>query len=221
MARKLATNEFELNGFTVKKTTGIDAIDVNSITLADSEDVASIDLRIETQEDERSEDVDSLDTRVGDQETERSGDIVSLDTRVGAQETERSEDVSSLDTRMQTQEDERSTDIASIDTRLNLEEVSTKISIDIPVSGNASNINIDYTSMGYSDGDTCLVHGSMRDAADSESNPIIATQISGTASYTGVTFIFSDDVPENIIDPIHSDNSDYVMDIIVQKKMNT
>jgi hypothetical protein len=203
MARKLATNEFELNGFTVKKTTDIDAIDVNSITLADSEDVASIDLRIETQEDERSEDVDSLDTRVGDQETERTADVNSLDTRI------------------QTQEDERSTDIASIDTRLNLEEVSTKISIDIPITGNSSNIDIDYTSMGYSEGDTCLVHGSMRDAADSESNPIIATQISGTASYTGVTFIFSDDVPENTGSTIHDDNSDYVMDIIVQKKMNT
>ena len=184
MARKLATNEFELNGFTVKKTTDLDNIDVNSITLADSEDVASIDLRIEAQEDARSEDVDSLDTRVG------------------------------------AQEDARSEAVDSIDTRLDLEESATKISIDIPVSGDASHITIDYTSMGYNSGDTMVVHGSMRDAEDSASNPIIATQISGTASHTGVTFIFSDNVPENTSSNIHNEDSDYVMDIIVQKKMN-
>ena len=192
--------ELEVNGFSIKKID--DDLVVNSISLADSEDVASVDLRIETQETARSTDVDSLDTRVSLEESAEASAETSLNTRVAAQETARSEDY------------------ASIDTRLNLEETSTKVSVDIPVTGNTSHINIDYQSMGFSDGDTMVVHGSLRDAEDSASNPIIATQISGTASYTGVTFIFSDDIPENTESTIHDDNSDYVMDVIVQKKMN-
>ena len=196
--RDLAMENLALNGTTIGKVDGEDKVKVNSITLADSEDISSIDIRVE------------------DQEDEQSTDTASLNSRVSTQEVARTNEYSSLTDRIEDQEDEQSTDTASINARLDAEEKTTKISLDIPVSGNASHINIDYTSMGFSDnGNVKICHGQLRDAANSITNPILASQISGAASHTGCTFIFSDDVPENTSSTVHGENSDYFIDIVV------
>ena len=201
-ARPLAAEKVALDGITVNKT-GEDKIQVNSITLADSEDIASVDLRISLEE-----------------STEASAEV-SLNNRVSLEEsTEASAEVS-LNARVSIEESTETAQITSIDARLAVEEATTQIKLNIPVTGGASHINIDYANMGYENGDTIIVNGMMRDAEDDADNPIIATQISGTASHTGVTFVFSDDIPTNNSSTIHGDNSDYVMDVAVQKKMNS
>ena len=219
-ARPLAAEQVALDGITVNKT-GEDKIQVNSITLADSEDIASVDLRISLEESTEASAEVSLNDRVSLEESSEASAEVSLNDRVSLEEsTEASAEVS-LNARVSLEESTETAQITSIDARLAVEEATTQIKLNIPVTGGASHINIDYANMGYENGDTIIVNGMMRDAEDDADNPIIATQISGTASHTGVTFVFSDDIPTNNSSTIHGDNSDYVMDVAVQKKMNS
>ena len=199
MPRSTNFEELVLDGISLKKSAS-DKLEVNSVVLADADDISSVDLRINAQETNRSEDVDSLDTRVSLEESTETAKVGSVDTRVGAQESKRSEDV------------------VSIDTRLTAEAASTQISLDIPISGNASHLDVNFSSAGYSNGDSVVVYGAIRDAEDSSSNPIIASQISGANSHNSVTFIFSDAIPENTSSIIHSQNSDYVMDCIFKQE---
>ena len=235
MPRSTNFEELVLDGISLKKSAS-DKLEVNSVVLADADDISSVDLRINAQETNRSEDVDSLDTRVsleestetakvgsvdtrvGEAEDDRSTDVDSLDTRVSLEESTETAKVGSVDTRVGAQESKRSEDVVSIDTRLTAEAASTQISLDIPISGNASHLDVNFSSAGYSNGDSVVVYGAIRDAQDSSSNPIIASQISGANSHNSVTFIFSDAIPENTSSIIHSQNSDYVMDCIFKQE---
>ena len=199
MPRSTNFEELVLDGISLKKSAS-DKLEVNSVVLADADDISSVDLRINAQETNRSDDVDSLDTRVSLEESTETAKVGSVDTRVGAQESK------------------RSTDVASIDTRLAAEAKSTQISLDIPISGNASHLDVNFSSAGFDASDTVIVYGAIRDAADSASNPIIASQISGANSHNSVTFIFSDSIPENTSSAIHNQNSDYVMDCIFKQE---
>ena len=102
--RKTALEELELSGFTVKKTDGEDTLDINSIALADNNDISSVDLRIGDQEETRESDYASLGSRMGDQTTARTSDYASLSSRAGDQTTARTSDYGSLSSRIEDQE---------------------------------------------------------------------------------------------------------------------
>ena len=102
--RDLAMENLALNGTTIGKVDGEDKVKVNSITLADSEDISSIDIRVEDQEDEQSTDTASLNSRVSTQEVARTNEYSSLTDRIEDQEDEQSTDTASLNSRVSTQE---------------------------------------------------------------------------------------------------------------------
>jgi hypothetical protein len=160
----------------------------------------------------------SIDSRTSTDVSGNSDKIESLDIEISVEESTEIAQVSSIETRASTQESKQSTEVDSIDSRLQLEEATTTISLDIPVSGNASHLDVNFSSAGYSSNDTIIVYGALRDAADNANNPIIMPQISGANSHNSVTFIFSDSIPENQNSIIHDQNSDYVMDCIFKQE---
>ena len=90
------------------------------------------------------------------------------------------------------------------------EERNHQVSLDIPLYSSTSSKTINYTNMGFVASNPPVAHVNLRYTGDTSSEySILASQISGAANHTGMTVVFSDDIPGD------AGESDYVLDIIL------
>lgn len=112
---------------------------------------------------------------------------------------------------------QRKSDFSSLDAKLQSEEDTTKIKMGVELHGSTSSKTVQYGHLGFNatrfNGAAPSVIGMIRETSGSSELPIIATQLSGAASQTQATFVFSDDIPGAT-----NTTSTYVLDIIFGSK---
>jgi uncharacterized protein HemX len=117
-----------------------------------------------------------------------------INTSISSLETAKDADVSSLAVK----DSDLDSDISSLASVVNTQDVfATQESI----TNGSSSISIDWTNS-YTPSSNPAVVGTLR--STSANDPIIGVQMVGAASTTGVTFVFSDDIP----------NGNYVLDVM-------
>ena len=204
--------ELDISTENTNRSNAVDSLDlrVSKETSKRSSAVTSENARVLAESEARSNDIDSLDTRVAGENTNRSNAVDSLDIRVSKETSKRSSAVTSEDARVNTAETNRSDDIVSLDIRLSKEERNHQVSLDIPLFSSTSSKTINYTNMGFVASNPPVAHVNLRYTGDTSSEySILASQISGAANHTGMTVVFSDDIPGD------AGESDYVLDIIL------
>ena len=123
---------------------------------------------------------------------------------------------SSLTTDVQAEENALSNALTSLDLRMSKEERTTQIVLGIPVTGQTSHRVIDFTNGGspsnqpYATDRIPSAIAMLRETSGATDKPIIATSLSGAATHTGCTVMFSDDIPGTA-----GQNSTYVIDLIL------
>jgi len=208
------------------KITSLDLRVSKAEVLRGSNDVVD-ELAIYTHELYRGGIQDGLDNTLGEDETtRRTGFSSGTDVRISFQEEMRASNDNSHDLRVSKEEDAsnlceanhiwndaqetamRQSNVNSIDLRLSKEEVYVQKSLGIAINGQVSSLSVDFSAMGF-DGAPAIM-GQLRDT--SGTGNIIAAQLSGAATSTGCTFVFSDEIPgtENVA-------SVYVLDMILAK----
>ena len=137
----------------------------------------------------------SIETRIGQEE---SVNVAHLDAD-GTVETRISQEESvnvfyldaggSIETRVSQEESRETALFASLDARLEREEKAVIIR-DVPVTGGATHIEVTGSlgDVGSSNGDDIVIHGTLRDKANDNSNPIISVMLSGKNSDNTANF---------------------------------
>jgi len=205
MAKKILAEEFSLNSYDLKLD-GNNKLQFNSVTQADATDISSIDTRVSKETSLRDSKVKSIDTRVSTEVSTRGKKIDSLDIRVSLETSTRGKNIDSLDTRVSLETSNRgvainsidtrvSSDIKSLDERLTDEENTTKILANQDVTNGASSQAVSLVGLGFVENSEPVVVGMLR-STDSD-DPIVACMLSGAASHSTATFLFSDEIPSN------------------------
>ncbi len=203
-SKKIATDGLVV--FPTDSTTGITLSDsggklaYNSVKLADSDDITTVDGNVLAEKNARDANITSLDTRVGAEKTARDANITSLDTRVGAEED--MVDGTSLAAKS----------IGSLDARLADEEAGLTyqtITLD-DQDGNGGNGLVNIT---YSMDNTPAIAGMIRQQDGSK--PILSCMLIGLPTSTTATFQLSGNTHNG------SGSSDYYLDLIVADDTST
>ena len=186
MAKKILAEKFSINSIDLAKD-GSDKLLFNSLVQADSGDVTTLNVRISTEE------------------KERSTQYLSLNTKISNEEILRADKVSSLDSRVLTEENLRSTKVDSLDTRIDSENATTKIMLGNAVGSGQSSLTVDISGEGYANGEDPVVMAMLRSTTSTD--PILACMVNGVADHESVTIAFSDDTP----------SGDYLVDLILTR----
>ena len=187
--------------------------------------VGSLDVRVSEEEDLRGSKVGSLTTRISEEEDTRGSKVGSLDTRASNEEDTRASAVASLQTDITTEENTRGSKIGSLEVditaelnargskvgsledRIGDEEDTTQI-ITQTVPNGADSVTVVFAShslQAYSSAPA--VAGMMRYTGTENDAPIIIPMLSGAASATQATFVFTDE----------TSSAGYKLDVIVTK----
>ena len=215
-----------------------DSLDVRVSTeeVALTDDEASLNSDIAGAENQRAVNLGSVHDRIEDEETAFSNAKASVHDRL--KNTSRSQRVSAVsDTKslitteisdrktaqnntkgsLNVRVSQRKGDFSSLDAKLRSEEETTKIKMGVELYGSTSSRTVQYSELGFNaarfSGATPSVIGMIRETSSSNELPIIATQLSGEASQTEATFVFSDHIPGAT-----NTTSTYVLDIILGAK---
>ena len=228
---RVATEE---NTFTTKK----DSLDtrVSEEEVAFASDESDLNSEIAAEESTFDSERSTLDTEVSDEENTFEGEKLalhqrlkdttradratgvlntngSINTAVTNRRTAQNNTKGSLNVQVQ----QRKSDFSSLDAKLQSEEETTKIKMGVELHGSTSSRTVQYGELGFNaarfSGATPSVIGMIRETSGSNELPIIATQLSGAASQTQATFVFSDDIPGAT-----NTTSTYVLDIIFGAK---
>jgi hypothetical protein len=169
--------------------------------------VASLDTDITAEENLRGSKVGSLTTRASDEEDLRGSKVGSLNTDISTEEDIRASKIGSLETDITTEANARGSKVGSLEDRIGDEEATTQI-ITQTIPNGSDSVAVIFASHGLSAYSTApAVAGMMRYTGNDENAPIVIPMLSGEATTTGATFVFTD----------ATSSAGYKLDVIVTK----
>jgi deoxycytidine triphosphate deaminase len=211
-------------------------VKVSTEEVALTTDLASLDSEIAAEETAFSTARNSLDVRVSTEENTFDGEKNTLHSRLinttranrvsgiatvrgSLNEAASDRRTAQLNTKgsLNAKITERKENFSSLDAKILSEEDTTKIKMGVQLHGSTSSRTVSFNELGFAaarfSGATPSVIGMIRETSGSNDLPIIATQLSGAASQTEATFVFSDDIPGDT-----NTTSTYVLDVIFGAK---
>jgi len=169
--------------------------------------VGSLEVRVSEEEDARASQVGSLNLRTSKEEDTRASKVASLTTRASHEEDTRASKVASLEVDITAEENARGSKVGSLEDRIGDEEDTTQI-ITQTVPNGSDSVTVVFAShnlQAYSSAPA--VAGMMRYTGDDNDAPIVIPMLSGAASQTQATFVFTDE----------TSSAGYKLDVIVTK----
>ena len=169
--------------------------------------IGSLDLRTSKEEDTRASKVASLTTRASDEEDLRASKVASLEVDITAEENLRGSKIGSLEVDITDEENARGSKVGSLEDRIGNEEDTTQI-ITQTVPNGSDSVTVVFAShslQAYSSAPA--VAGMMRYTGADNDAPIVIPMLSGAASQTQATFVFTD----------ATSSAGYKLDVIVTK----
>ena len=148
-------------------------------------------------------DISSIDLRISTEESNFTNAKISLDTRVSNETSTRTSSVSSEDLRVSKEESNFTAAIDSVSARLDIENNTTQIDLGNSIPSGSGAYVYSFSHAQYTAENVPVVAGQLRNTE--QDGAIILSQLSGAASHTSATFVFSEAMPDD----------NYVIDIII------